>query len=310
MQTLAADDNNKEQSLADSDIDSSAGRDREDTQQRQRSLSLVAISMSIDNSTSSPPAVFNVTKKSIVGDNDNGSTILLDEAKKNDDTKQDFDLEEEMIDNRASTTGSSGSSGGTNEESIPVTSKELSSEHGIEHDEPKIYVTKVNGQRMDAAEDVSVAEKCENFDGGALDSTLKLVEIGNDSNQLLQYSQTSSFLPSSKVTQSNETFTRSLRNEKQDEYVKKGARVKAILASALQAVANGFANHRVGNSSVLDGNSSNGGNDDIDGEKKSAKHDNVVHLQDLAKKKSEQCLVLKRVSSWVTFDDLLTMLVT
>ena len=92
-------------------------------------------------------------------------------------------------------------------------------------------------------------------------------------------------------SQSNESVVRSSRNEKQDEYVKKGARVKALLASALQAVADGLA-ARVEDSAMINNNGS-----DNDKEKKPSTVDaDYVHVQELAQKKSEECITLKRVS--------------
>eukprot|EP00985_Skeletonema_marinoi_P030453 scaffold32151_cov70-Skeletonema_marinoi.AAC.1 len=120
------------------------------------------------------------------------------------------------------------------------------------------------------------------------ESSLQAVETRNDSNHhRLQYNP--SFLPSS--TQSNGTVARTSRNEKQDEYVKKGARVKALLASALQAVADGLG--KGGNSTEADRSGNDG--DEVDVGDKSRKTDaDFVHVQDLAQKKSEECITLKR----------------
>ena len=241
-------------------------------------------------------AVSNNTSKSIVDDITDGNAKVDEEVKDSDATMEE--LEEQHMGGRATTTRSSS----TNEENSTISSKELFTRSDNGTEESHLFDIEAKGQGADAAvEDVSGEEEGKNHDyhasalglGKYNESALQLDETGNDSNQQrIQYNQ--SFLSSS--SQSNETFTRSSRkNEKQDEYVKQGARVKALLASALQAVADGLAT-RAGNS--VSNNNNDNGDDGVDAEKNSAKSDaDFVHLQDLAQKKSEECITLKRVSS-------------
>ncbi|KAL7534980.1 hypothetical protein ACHAXR_006187 [Thalassiosira sp. AJA248-18] len=101
----------------------------------------------------------------------------------------------------------------------------------------------------------------------------------------------------------------SFRNKKQDEFVKKGARARALLTTALRAVADGFAS----NSALVDlcgdavgderdksgGIGATVGNDDDEGPRKTwnAKTD-FAHVQDLAQKNAEECMSLKRLISF------------
>jgi len=164
------------------------------------------------------------------------------------------ELEEETMGGRATTTRSDS----TIEEDI-LSSKESSAKTD-------------NGS--DDTEEGDNHDTCALGTGKSNVSSLQAVETRNESNHhRLQYSS---------------------RNEKQDEYVKKGARVKALLTSALEAVADGLG--RGGNSTAADRSGNDG--DEVDVGDKSRKTDaDFVHVQDLAQKKSEECITLKRVSS-------------
>jgi len=293
MPSLKQDDN-EEQLLTDGQVHASAAMMEEERgdDNNQRS---VAISVD-DDSGITPSAITDVAKQSTVDIMNNiGDAKVHDKVEGSDATMEE--LEE---DGPATTTRISSSS--TNEENnIIFSSKEFSTKSGNQSDESHLFDTVAKEQGVNAAAKDYFSgeeEEGENHDAGALDrfneSALKFVDSGNDSNQRLQYNQ--SFLSSS--TQSNGTFTRNSRNEKQDEYVKKGARVKALLASALQAVADGLAS-RAGNSKTVDRNNSNDG-DETDAEKHPTKADaDFVHVQDLAQKKSQECITLKRVSACV-----------
>jgi len=90
----------------------------------------------------------------------------------------------------------------------------------------------------------------------------------------------------------------SFRNKDQDEFVKNGARVKAVFTSSFRVVANGLSstnNNNTGDSNGENvGDSNNNNNSGSNGKRKISKTD-FVHAQDLAQEKTEECMALKRV---------------
>jgi len=87
----------------------------------------------------------------------------------------------------------------------------------------------------------------------------------------------------------------SFRNKDQDEFVKNGARVKAVFTSTFRVVANGLSSTKGdsnGDNYNVGDNNSSGSN----GKRKISKTD-FVHAQDLAQEKTEECMALKRVSN-------------
>lgn len=90
----------------------------------------------------------------------------------------------------------------------------------------------------------------------------------------------------------------SFRNKDQDEFVKNGARVKAVFTSSFRVVANGLSstNNNTGDSNGENVGDSNNNNSGSNGKRKISKTD-FVHAQDLAQEKTEECMSLKRVSS-------------
>ena len=87
----------------------------------------------------------------------------------------------------------------------------------------------------------------------------------------------------------------SFRNKDQDEFVKNGARVKAVFTSSFRVVANGLSSNKGDsngdNNNVVDNNNNSSGSN---GKRKISKTD-FVHAQDLAQEKTEECMALKRV---------------
>eukprot|EP00985_Skeletonema_marinoi_P009611 scaffold4476_cov154-Skeletonema_marinoi.AAC.2 len=227
-------------------------------------------SIALDDSRFSIPDATNVNHKSMVDDDKYNGVKSDEEVSDSDATKE---LEEETMGGRATTTRSDS----TIEEDI-LSPKESSAKTDNGSDDTE-YMGNEERDNHDT---------CALGTGKSNESSLQAVETRNESNHhRLQYNP--SFLPSS--TQSNGTVARSSRNEKQDEYVKKGARVKALLASALQAVADGLG--KGGNSTAADRSDNDG--DEVDVGDKSRKTDaDFVHVQDLAQKKSEECITLKR----------------
>ena len=242
----------------------------------------------------SSPDVTNVNNKSTV-DGIDETNVKSDEELSDREAKE---AEEETRGARRATTKRSSSTNEKND--IILSSNALSTKSDNGTGNSGIFGTVAKGHGVDATvDDYLVEENGESHDhdacalatGKSNESAFQVVETENDNHHRQQHNHL--FLSSS--TQSNGTFTRSSRNEKQDEYVKKGARVKAMLASALQAVADGLAT-RAGNSTTADRNGDN--EDEVDAEGKSKKaHADFGHVQDLAQKKSEECITLKRVSS-------------
>lgn len=243
-----------------------------------------SVSVSWDDFGITPLAVTNTNQKS-TSDKMKNDRIAKVEEEVNDSDDSVGELEEETTGGRATTTRSR--NGSTNEENDTIrTSNESSTKSGnLSNDNTAAKEYGINDATIDYPKEGETHPQEAGALGKSNESALKLVGTGNDSNQRTQYNQ--SFLSSS--TQSNGTLTRSSRNEKQDEYVKKGARVKSLLASALKAVADGLAS-RSGNSKA----------DEMDAEKHPVKiNADFVHVQDLAQKKSQECITLKRVSSCV-----------
>ena len=97
----------------------------------------------------------------------------------------------------------------------------------------------------------------------------------------------------------NATTSKRTRNQKQDEFVKNGARIKAILTSALRAVVEGVTSNSVvetrgGNVAGTD--SERGAANDADGTSrtKGQTKTNYANAIELAHEKIEECMVLKR----------------
>eukprot|EP00579_Thalassiosira_antarctica_P010559 CAMPEP_0201918734 /NCGR_PEP_ID=MMETSP0903-20130614/7805_1 /ASSEMBLY_ACC=CAM_ASM_000552 /TAXON_ID=420261 /ORGANISM="Thalassiosira antarctica, Strain CCMP982" /LENGTH=716 /DNA_ID=CAMNT_0048455101 /DNA_START=103 /DNA_END=2253 /DNA_ORIENTATION=+ len=136
-------------------------------------------------------------------------------------------------------------------------------------------------------------------DGGlSWNSGMELDEIGR-SHQ--------AFLP--ETMPASATKPMSFRNKKQDAFVKKGARAKALLTTALRAMADGFTSNAAGGlcgdvaGDKNDGNESMG----ISGQKQTMDNDDdgclrktwntradFAHVQDVAQEKSKECISLKR----------------
>lgn len=206
------------------------------------------------------------------------------------------EIEEESMLGARATTATCKS---TNEEDGILPFKELSTKSDNDSDDGSIFGATADRHGVDAAvEDYMGEKEGENHSVCALEldtgksneSALQIVATGNDSNHHHRRPYNQSFVSS--LTQSHGTFTRSSRNEKQDEYVKKGARVKALLASALQAVSDGIAS-RAGSSTAVDGSDNDGNELDSKGKSKQTNADYKA-VQDLAQKKSEECITLKR----------------
>ena len=275
-----------------------------------------------NHGSSSPVAIFSesASQPSAINNFDGTSKTTGDDATKDyfggDTTEDGLTMEEEdaeEVETMSGQNATSGSRRSTNEEgnNSAASSKELSSESSNEsngHDNTfgKEEMTKdLPGDEEEGREHddfTMVSSGNANHDES---STL----VNNNSN----HQQFLSFLPSSKQSSStNVAFpTRSSsRNEKQDDYVKKGAHVKALLASVMQAVADGFAHSN--KATVEDGSSdnnnsgsgSNNGSDECGAEKKLSKKtaEDFVHMQELAQTKSEECIALKRVSYCLVFN--------
>ena len=86
----------------------------------------------------------------------------------------------------------------------------------------------------------------------------------------------------------------SFRNKDQDEFVKNGARVKAVFTSSFRVVANELSSTK-GDSNGDNVGDNNNNNRGSNGKRKISKTD-FVHAQDLAQEKTEECMALKRVS--------------
>jgi hypothetical protein len=97
----------------------------------------------------------------------------------------------------------------------------------------------------------------------------------------------------------NATASKRTRNQKQDEFVKNGARIKAILTSALRAVVEGVTSNSVAETrggNVVGTDSERGALNDVDGtsQKKGQTKTNYANAVELAHEKTEECMVLKR----------------
>eukprot|EP00984_Skeletonema_dohrnii_P015457 scaffold6689_cov79-Skeletonema_dohrnii-CCMP3373.AAC.1 len=277
-------DENEEQLLTGGETPAPAATMEEAGGDDNNQRSSIALS---DDSRFSIPDATNVNHKSMIDDDKYNDVKSDEEVSDSDATKE---LEEETMGGRATTTWSNS----TIEEDI-LSSKESSAKPDNGSNDNEIFGTDAEKHGVEAAANKYMGnEEGDNHNTCALgagksnESSLQAVETRNESNHhRLQYNQ--SFFPSS--TQSNGTIARTSRNEKQDEYVKKGARVKALLASALQAVADGLG--KGGNSTAADRSGNDG--DEVHEEGKSRKTDaDFVHVQDLAQKKSEECITLKR----------------
>ena len=88
----------------------------------------------------------------------------------------------------------------------------------------------------------------------------------------------------------------SFRNQKQDEFVKSGARVKSLLTTALRAAAessSGNSNNKRKERDEVSGQE--GGDEDRPTRKTWQSKTDFANIQDLAQEKAEECLALKRV---------------
>jgi len=110
------------------------------------------------------------------------------------------------------------------------------------------------------------------------------------------------FLPDQSTTSSLSTKPISLRNKKQDMFVKKGARARALLTTALRVMADELVSNNadITGGEGKDGNESVGLNgttdsDDVECIRKNwnARMD-FTHVQEVAQEKSKECIALKR----------------
>lgn len=280
---------------------------------KHRSSSPVAI---ISESASQPSAIDNfdgaskTTDDGIEKDYFGGDTT--EAINKNDMTmEEEEDAEEEEEEMMSGQNATPSSRRSTNEESNNSAPSNESSSESI--DESNGHDTTFGKGEMttDSPGDEEEGREHDSFtmvsSGNANHHDESSTLVNNTNQQFL------SFLPSSTQSSTNNvTFpTRSSRNEKQDDYVKKGTHVKALLASAMQAVADGFAHNN--KATVEDGSSDNNDNnnnsssnngDECGAEKKLSKKtaEDFVHMQELAQTKSEECIALKRVSFCLVFN--------
>ena len=112
-----------------------------------------------------------------------------------------------------------------------------------------------------------------------------------------------------KRTTSKRVQSSAARSQKQDDFVKNGARVKAILASALRAVVDGMSSYSVADScgaavvNVKVGADSErriANNDDFPNQPKGREKMDYARLLSLANGKAEECMALKRVRILLT----------
>jgi len=91
----------------------------------------------------------------------------------------------------------------------------------------------------------------------------------------------------------------SFRNQKQDDFVKNGARVKALLSTVLRVVADGItpSNATAGGDGNAENESTEATKLDSDNHHSKTKYTNAdyAHVRTVAKERSEECLALKRV---------------
>ena len=91
----------------------------------------------------------------------------------------------------------------------------------------------------------------------------------------------------------------SFRNQKQDDFVKNGARVKALLSTVLRVVADGItpSNATAGSDGNAENESTEATKLDSDNHHSKTKYTNAdyAHVRTVAKERSEECLALKRV---------------
>jgi hypothetical protein len=91
----------------------------------------------------------------------------------------------------------------------------------------------------------------------------------------------------------------SFRNQKQDEFVKNGARVKALLSTVLRVVADGItpSNATAGGDGNAENESTEATKSDSDNHHSKTNYTNAdyAHVRTVAKERSEECLALKRV---------------
>jgi hypothetical protein len=301
MPSLKTDENREEQSVLLPDDSGKTAVMEDEAVNNHRSSSPVAI---VSKSASQPSAIDNfdgaskTTDDGIEKDYFGGDTT--EAINKDGMTMEEEDAEEEEMMSGQNATSSSRRS--TNEEGNSAPSKESSSESIDESNRHDTTFGK-GDMTADSPGDEEEGREHDNFtmvsSGNANHHDESSTLVNNNTNQ-----QFLSFLSSSKQSSStNVAFTRSSsRNEKQDDYVKKGAHVKALLASAMQAVADGFAHNN--KATVEDGSSDNNSNsssnngDECGAEKKLSKKtaEDFVHMQELAQTKSEECIALKRVS--------------
>jgi len=152
---------------------------------------------------------------------------------------------------------------------------------------------KDDNQELSAAVDVTaedddvVAATTSNDDESSVNKSSNMADQDEQQQTTIEESRTShqsrGFLP----------LRASFRNKDQDEFVKNGARVKAVFTSSFRVVANGLSSTKGdsnGDNVNVGDNNSSGSN----GKRKISKTD-FVHAQDLAQEKTEECMALKRV---------------
>ena len=162
-----------------------------------------------------------------------------------------------------------------------------------------------NNTNKDDEQELSVAVDSKTVDDGAVAATTapnddessinksstimadqdeKVQEQQIEESRISSLHQSRSFLP----------LCASFRNKDQDEFVKNGARVKAVFTSSFRVVANELSSTK-GDSNGDNVGDNNNNNRGSNGKRKISKTD-FVHAQDLAQEKTEECMALKRVS--------------
>ena len=141
-----------------------------------------------------------------------------------------------------------------------------------------------NGEGMDSV----VASKSEGSDSLSLADSKQ----NNDTATAAKSRRDVNEEESSIITKPKSSF----RNQKQDEFVKSGARVKSLLTTALRAAAessSGNSNNKRKERDEVSGQE--GGDEDRPTRKTWQSKTDFANIQDLAQEKAEECLALKRV---------------
>ena len=141
-----------------------------------------------------------------------------------------------------------------------------------------------NGEGMDSV----VASKSEGSDSLSLADSKQ----NNDTATAAKSRRDVNEEESSIITKPKSSF----RNQKQDEFVKSGARVKSLLTTALRAAvesSSGNSNNKRKERDEVSGQE--GGDEDRPTRKTWQSKTDFANIQDLAQEKAEECLALKRV---------------